>query len=124
MLASKFAVQRGLASAAAAASTPLVGAAETKVSRLPSGLSVASVELNGATSSLVLAYRAGARYQGADEGGLVHHLRNNVGKDSQSYLGVKLLWQLGSIGGNLTATHDQDFLAIQTNVVSFGVELR
>ncbi|CAD5233965.1 unnamed protein product [Bursaphelenchus xylophilus] len=120
MLASKSLVQRRLASAAAAHSSPLVGAVETKVTRLPNGLSVASIETNGPVSSLVLAYRAGSRYQQPDENGLVHHLRNNFGKDSASYLGLKLLWQLGSVGGNVTASHGKDFLAVQTNVIRDG----
>lgn len=118
MLTSKMIVQRGVAAAAAQSSAPLAAAVETKISRLPSGLSVASIELGGPVSSIVLAYRAGARYQQPDESGLVHQLRNNFGKDSANYSGIKLLWQLGSVGGNLTATHGKDILAVQTNVVS------
>lgn len=91
---------------------------EEKFSRLPNGFTVASVDFNGAVSSLILAYRAGARYQQLDETGLVHHLRNNFGKDSEKYLGVKLLWQLGSIGGNLNSFVTKDLVAVQTNVVS------
>lgn len=91
---------------------------EDKISRLPNGFTVASIELGGAVSSLVLAYRAGSRYQQPNEGGLVHLLRNNVGKDSEKYLGVKLLWQLGNIGGNLNSYVTKDVLAIQTSVVS------
>lgn len=117
MMTSKLLVQRGFAAAAAQSASPLTGAVETKISRLPSGLSVASIELGGPVSSIVVAYRAGARYQQPNESGLVHHLRNNIGKDSASYLGVKLLWQLGSVGGNLNATHGKDILAVQTNVV-------
>jgi ubiquinol-cytochrome c reductase core subunit 2 len=101
----------------------VVSAPEEKFTRLPNGFTVASVELGGAVSSLVLAYRAGSRYQQADEGGLVHLLRNNVGKDSEKYLGVKLLWQLGSIGGNLNSYITKDLLAIHTNVVSFKTTL-
>ncbi|CAD5230636.1 unnamed protein product [Bursaphelenchus okinawaensis] len=117
MMASKVLIQKRLASAAAAHSTGLSSAVETKVSKLPNGLTVASVEANGPVSSLVLAYRAGSRYQQPDEAGLVHHLRNNVGKDSANYFGVKLLWQIGSVGGNVVATHGKDVLAVQTNVL-------
>jgi len=77
---------------------------------------VASIELGGATSSLALAYNAGARYQQPDEGGLVHHLRNLFGNDSAKYLSVKLLWQLGSSGGNLNAIATKDLLGVQTTV--------
>ena len=89
------------------------------VSRLKNGLTTASIELNGAVSSLVLAYRAGARYQQPDEAGLVHTLRRNVGKDSADYLGIKLLWQLGSVGGNLRSYVTKDLFAVQLDVVRF-----
>jgi len=117
MQAGKVVIRRGLASAAQAQATPLTSHVEEQYSRLPNGLTVASVDLHGAVSSLVLAYRAGSRYQQPDEGGLAHHLRNNFGKDSAKYLGVKLLWQLGSIGGNLNTFVTKDLVAVHTNVI-------
>ncbi|KAI6192286.1 Cytochrome b-c1 complex subunit 2, mitochondrial [Aphelenchoides bicaudatus] len=118
MLAGKVAIRRGFAAAATQAqSAPLTSQIEEKFSRLSNGITVASVDLHGAVSSLVLAYRAGSRYLQPDESGLVHHLRNNFGKDSEKYLGVKLLWQLGSIGGNLNSYATKDLVAVHTNVI-------
>jgi ubiquinol-cytochrome c reductase core subunit 2 len=110
---SRFALQRSFS---AAARPSLTSTAEEKVSRVQSGLTVASVDLHGPVTQLVLAFRAGSRYEQPDEAGLVHHLRNSIGKDSERYLGVKLLWQAGGLGSNLTATATKDLLAVQLNV--------
>lgn len=74
-----------------------------QVSRLPNGLTVASLDMAGAVSQLVIAFRAGARYEEPREAGLVHHLRNAVGIDSKNYLGAQMLWQCGSVGANLVS---------------------
>jgi len=108
------AFRRGLSSAAQA--RPLQSVVEESISRLPNGMTVASVDLRGAVSQLVLAFRAGSRYEQVDEAGLVHHLRNCVGIDSAKYLGVKMLWQSGSIGANLLSTASKDILALHMSV--------
>ncbi|KAE9552712.1 hypothetical protein FO519_004078 [Halicephalobus sp. NKZ332] len=100
-------------SAAAAARSSFVAPVEEKVSRLNNGITVSSIDSKGPVSQYVIAYRAGTRFEQADEAGLVHHLRNAIGTDSKNYLGVKLLWQTGSIGGNLTASSTKDLLIVQ-----------
>lgn len=84
-----------------------------KISRLPNGLTVASVDLGGPITQLVVAYRAGTRYEMPDEAGLVHQIRNCIGGDSQRYYGAQLLWQCGSAGANvvsLTNTYEKIFI--------------
>lgn len=105
--------------ATAAAAKSLVAPVEEKVSRLPNGLTLSSVDSKGPVAQYIIAYRAGTRYEQANEAGLVHHLRNAIGTDSNSYLGVKLLWQTGSIGGTLNASSTKDLLVIQLSAVSF-----
>lgn len=107
-------VPKRFASAARSSLLPLV---DENVSRLSNGLTVASVDLQGAVSQLLIAYKAGSRYEQPNEVGLVHHLRNSIGTDSANYLGVKLLWQSGSIGSALTASASKDLLAVQMSVV-------
>ena len=102
---------------AARQSNPLMVTVEEKLSRLPNGLTVASVDLQGAVSQFVLAFRAGARYQQYDEAGLVHHIRNCIGTDSANYLGLKMLWQSGNIGSNLTPVATKDLFMVQLSVV-------
>uniref|UniRef100_A0A9J2NZ92 Peptidase M16 N-terminal domain-containing protein n=1 Tax=Ascaris lumbricoides TaxID=6252 RepID=A0A9J2NZ92_ASCLU len=88
-----------------------------QVSRLPNGLTVASLDMAGAVSQLVIAFRAGARYEEPREAGLVHHLRNAVGIDSKNYLGAQMLWQCGSVGANLMSTMSRDLFAVQMSVL-------
>ncbi|KAM3725736.1 Cytochrome b-c1 complex subunit 2 [Dirofilaria immitis] len=90
---------------------------EEKISRLPNGLTVASVDLGGPVAQLVVAYRAGTRYEMPDEAGLVHHIRNCIGRDSQRYYGAQLLWQCGSAGANVNAVMTRDLLAVQMSVI-------
>ncbi|CAJ0572573.1 unnamed protein product, partial [Mesorhabditis spiculigera] len=88
---------RGASSAAAAS------ASAPRTQTTPSGLTVAADERNGAVSHLVLAFRAGTRHELPSQKGLVHHLRNFVGRDTNSYPGVSLLWSTASIGANVRA---------------------
>lgn len=91
--------------------------AEEKISHLPNGLTVASVDLGGPVSQLVVAYRAGTRYEMPDEAGLVHHIRNSIGGDSQRYYSAQMLWQCGSAGASVNALMTRDLLAAQMSVI-------
>uniref|UniRef100_A0A1I7TZN1 Peptidase_M16 domain-containing protein n=1 Tax=Caenorhabditis tropicalis TaxID=1561998 RepID=A0A1I7TZN1_9PELO len=84
---------------------------------LENGLRVSSVELNGATSSIVLAFRAGSRYQPANKQGLTHLIRNSVGRDAPEFPGLALVWNTAQNGGQLSAVSNRDVLAIEVNVV-------
>ncbi|CAI5453889.1 unnamed protein product [Caenorhabditis angaria] len=101
---------------ASAAASSARGARET-TSVLGNGLSVSSIELNGATSSLVLAFRAGSRYQPAAQQGLVQIVRNSIGRDSQEFPGLQLVWNTAQNGGKIAAVSNRDILAIQLDVV-------
>jgi predicted Zn-dependent peptidase len=103
--------------ASSSRSSSFVAPTEEKVSRLSNGITVGSIDNQGPVSQYVIAYRAGARYEQADEAGLVHHLRHAIGIDSNNYLGVKLLWQNGSIGGTLNATSDRDLLFVHISAL-------
>uniref|UniRef100_A0AC35UGL8 Peptidase_M16 domain-containing protein n=1 Tax=Rhabditophanes sp. KR3021 TaxID=114890 RepID=A0AC35UGL8_9BILA len=114
--------RRGLSSTVSATkSSPK--SVEQKVSKLPNGLTVASIDNGAPISQLVLAFRAGSRYEQSDEAGLVHHLRNSVGTDSEKYLGVKLLWQTGNIGANLNAIATKDIFAVQLSAPREGAPI-
>jgi predicted Zn-dependent peptidase len=105
------------AAASAARTSSFVSQTEEKISRLSNGITVGSIDNQGPVSQYVIAYRAGTRYEQADEAGLVHHLRHAIGIDSNNYLGVKLLWQNGSIGGTLNASSDRDLLLIHISAL-------
>uniref|UniRef100_A0A0K0DYN6 Cytochrome b-c1 complex subunit 2, mitochondrial n=1 Tax=Strongyloides stercoralis TaxID=6248 RepID=A0A0K0DYN6_STRER len=108
-------IRRGLCSAARKI--------EQKISKLPNGLTVASIDNGAPVSQLVLAFRAGSRYEQPDEQGLVHYLRNSVGTDSKNYLGVKLLWQTGNIGATLNSVATKDIFAIHLSTPREGTPI-
>ncbi|MFH4980686.1 hypothetical protein AB6A40_007395 [Gnathostoma spinigerum] len=127
MLSRHFCIIAKRSASTAAKSHGAVSGVEEKVSRLPNGLIVASVDLRGAVSQLCLAFRAGSRYEQPSEAGLVHHLRNVIGTDSNSYLGAQMLWQCGSAGANLVSSVTRDFFAVQMSIIrdhaSIGLSL-
>ncbi|CAB3400661.1 unnamed protein product [Caenorhabditis bovis] len=94
---------------------------QEKTSVLNNGLSVSSVELNGANSSLVLAFRAGSRYQPANKQGLVHIIRNSIGRDSHEFPGLSLVWNTAANGGQIRALSNRDILAVKLDVVRDNV---
>ncbi|KAF8383304.1 hypothetical protein PRIPAC_72446 [Pristionchus pacificus] len=99
---------RAQSSAAAAAPNTLASAFDLRSSRLTSGLSVSSVDLNQPIAHLAIAFRAGSRHQSATEAGFAHRLRNALGGDSRRAKGLTMLWQAGAIGANVHATADRE----------------
>ncbi|CAK5116948.1 unnamed protein product [Meloidogyne enterolobii] len=77
-------------------------------------MTISSVDLQGAVSQLVFAFRSGSRYQQPDEGGVAHMLRNCIGSDSDNYLGLRLLWQTAQTGANLFSKLSKDLLCNRT----------
>ncbi|CAI2349068.1 unnamed protein product [Caenorhabditis sp. 36 PRJEB53466] len=100
-------------SAAAAKAQNKAASLKTKLSN---GLSVVAQDNNGAVSQLVLAFRAGSRYQASNQQGLVHHIRNFVGRDAQSYPGLQLVWSSAASGANLSSFATRDIFGVQISV--------
>jgi predicted Zn-dependent peptidase len=76
------------------------------------------VDLRGPVAQLAVVFRAGARYESLpDEQGITHHIRNAVGLDSKSYLGVQLLWEFGTAGVNLVASTSRDLFTVHVSVL-------
>lgn len=84
--------------------------------KLKNGLSVVAQDNNGAVSQLILAFRAGSRYQSVTQQGLVHHIRNFVGRDVQSYPGLQLVWSSAASGGQLNSFASRDVFGVQMSV--------
>ncbi|CAI5446000.1 unnamed protein product [Caenorhabditis angaria] len=84
--------------------------------KLSNGLQVISKERSGAVSQLVLAFRAGSRYQSDKQSGLVHHIRNFVGRDTSKYPGISVVWSSAAIGANLTSFSTRDVFGVQMTV--------
>ncbi|GMT05495.1 hypothetical protein PENTCL1PPCAC_27669, partial [Pristionchus entomophagus] len=103
------------AHAAARSAAPATKAPEQST-KLPSGLTVASVENNGPVAHLVLAFRAGSRYENGQQAGLVHHIRNMVGSDSKQYGGVQLVWSAAAAGSEIHSFSTPDYLGVRLSV--------
>ncbi|KHJ99482.1 peptidase M16 inactive domain protein [Oesophagostomum dentatum] len=98
-----------------------------QISKLPNGLTVASLDRHGPITQLVLLFRAGSRYEAANEHGLVHHLRNSVGTDSARYPGLSLLWSSAVCGGRVNAFSTRDVygvsLSLPRDETSIGISV-
>ncbi|CAB3402103.1 unnamed protein product [Caenorhabditis bovis] len=84
--------------------------------KIANGLTVVSQDNNGPVSQLVLAFRAGSRYQSPEQGGLVHHVRNFVGRDVQSYPGLQLVWSAAASGASMKAFSTRDVFGVHLTV--------
>uniref|UniRef100_A0A1I7UEU2 Peptidase_M16 domain-containing protein n=1 Tax=Caenorhabditis tropicalis TaxID=1561998 RepID=A0A1I7UEU2_9PELO len=84
--------------------------------KLSNGLQVVSQDNGGAVSQLILAFRAGSRYQSTTQQGLVHHIRNFVGRDVQSYPGLQLVWASAASGGQMNSFASRDILGVHMAV--------
>ncbi|ETN68300.1 putative bacteriochlorophyll 4-vinyl reductase [Necator americanus] len=78
-------------------------------------------------STKVLLFRAGSRYEGPNQHGLVHHLRNSVGTDSAQYPGLSLIWSSAVSGGHVNAFSTRDVygvsLALPRDETSVGISI-
>ncbi|KAK6031383.1 peptidase M16 inactive domain protein [Ostertagia ostertagi] len=111
---------------AAAASRAATSKAE-QITKLPSGLTVASIDNQGPISQLVLMFRAGSRFEGPNQHGLVHYLRDSVGTDSANYPGLSLIWSSAVSGGRVSAFSTRDVygvsLALPRDESSVGISI-
>lgn len=87
------------------------------ITKLDNGLTVASIEQNGAASQLLVAFRAGSRFETPDSQGTVHLLRNAIGTDSDKHYGPMLVWNAAQQGSSISASSTRDIFAVQMKVV-------
>ncbi|CAI2358205.1 unnamed protein product [Caenorhabditis sp. 36 PRJEB53466] len=98
-----------------------------KVTKLGNGLTVATVEANGPLTQLVLAFRAGSRFEEPNQAGLSHTVRNFVGRDTQQYFGTSVVWSSSASGAVLKSFTTRDLfgvaLTIPRDETSTGVSI-
>jgi len=99
---------------------------DAKVTRLPSGVIVATLENYAPVTSLAVIYNAGSRYESATELGLTHCLRMASSMSTQKATSFGIAKNLQQIGANLTCTtnREQVIYAVQClrSHVSEGLE--
>lgn len=81
---------------------------EVKVSSMPSGASIATVTSDSPLARVAVVFRAGARYEPADQLGLTHTLRLAAGLSTENYTGFGITRNIDYFGGRLVVTGTRD----------------
>jgi ubiquinol-cytochrome c reductase core subunit 2 len=85
-------------------------AQEPKVSRLPSGVTVASVENYSPVARIAVFYNAGSRCESGDNLGVTHVLRNAVNLSTQNQTNFGIVRNIQQIGGNLSCSTTREHM--------------
>ncbi|GAB6020272.1 Cytochrome b-c1 complex subunit 2, mitochondrial [Chamberlinius hualienensis] len=114
------------ASQAAAKPTPQKNAPlpkrETRVTTLPNGIVVASVENYSPVSRVSFAFKAGSRYETGDNLGVSHVLRNCAGLTTEGATTIGITRNIQQVGGSLSATSTREHVIYNLECVRDNVE--
>lgn len=90
-------------------------AQDAKVTRLPSGVVVATLENYSPVTSLAVLYNAGPRYESAQELGISHSLRMAASQSTEKSTQFSVAKNLQQVGASLTctSTREQMIYAVQ-----------
>jgi len=93
-----------------------VKAEPLKVSTLPSGLTVASIENHSPVTTLGVVIKAGSRNEGHDNAGVSHALRIASGMATKKNSAFNICRNLQQVGGNMSCTQGREhtLYAVQT----------
>jgi len=83
---------------------------EPRVTTLPNGIVVASVENYSPVSRVSLSFRAGSRYEHGSNLGITHCLRNCAGLGTQDESIIGITRNIQQIGGSLSATATREHI--------------
>ncbi|XP_064626076.1 cytochrome b-c1 complex subunit 2, mitochondrial-like [Lineus longissimus] len=85
-----------------------------KVTRLPNGVTVASVENYSPVTKLAVVFKAGARYETGSNLGITHCLRNASSLSNNKCTGFGLTRSINQIGGSLDCTTTREHMIYTT----------
>merc|ERR1712209_404160 len=93
-----------------------VKAEPLKVSTLPNGLTVASIENHSPVTTLGVVIKAGARNEGHDNAGVSHALRIASGMATKKNTAFNICRNIQQVGGNMSCTQGREhtLYAVQT----------
>jgi len=83
---------------------------DAKITQLPTGAVVASLENNSPISRVSVVYNAGARYEAGHGLGVTHCLRNAASLSTKNTSGFLITRKVGQVGGALACTSSRDHL--------------
>jgi len=83
---------------------------EAKISQLPNGATVASLENNSPISRVSVVFNAGSRFEGGHNLGVTHCIRNAAASSTKDISGFKLTRIINQAGAALSCTTSRDHL--------------
>lgn len=116
---------RGYAAQAAAAAKPSsasLPAQEAKVSRLPSGVTVASIENYSPVSRVAVFYNAGSRCESGNNLGVTHVLRNAVNLSTENQTNFGVVRNIQQIGGSLSCSTSREHMIYSVDCLRNGLD--
>lgn len=90
---------------------------DPKVTSLPSGIVVASLENNAPVSNVALLFRAGSRYESASNRGASHVLRGSAGLATSNMTSFGITRSIQQVGGSLSAESGREHVLYGVNVI-------
>lgn len=98
------------AQAARSADKGALGKAETRLTKLPSGAVVASIENNSPVSKVAVVYNAGSRFETGNQSGITHCIRSAVNLSAEKATGFSITRNVQQIGGSLSCTSTREHM--------------
>lgn len=116
-------VQRGYAAQAAAQQNSFVlPKQDPKVTTLPSGAVVASVENNAPVSRLAVLFKAGSRYESANNAGASHMIRTSVGLGTKNKTSFGITRTIQQVGGSLTSESGREHMLYGLDIIRDNID--
>jgi len=113
----KTVVRRGYAAQAAVQQPYVLPSQDAKVTTLPSGAVVASVENNAPVSKVALVFKAGSRYETASSNGAAHVLRTSAGLATKNSSSFAITRSIQQAGGSLTAESGREHVLYNLDMI-------
>jgi len=96
---------------------------ELQQTTLPNKLVVASQESSSPVSRVSIVFRAGSRYESADNLGASHLIRLAAGLSTKNATGFAIARNLQQVGGSLSCTTDRELIAYNVEITRDQLEL-
>jgi len=118
-----FIQSRGYAAQAAAArADPAASGSQPQVTRLPSGITVATLETSSPVARLAFVHNAGSRYENGDNCGVTHAVRSCLHLGTQNKFKVGISRAVQQIGASLICSTTREHMIYSTEVIRSEID--
>ncbi|XP_025095959.1 cytochrome b-c1 complex subunit 2, mitochondrial-like isoform X2 [Pomacea canaliculata] len=105
------------------AKEPQLSKQGAKLTKLPNGLVVASLETYSPLSRIALVAKAGPRFENGDNLGVTHCLRIAAGLSTQNMSSFGMTRSLEQVGANFTCTSSREYMFYRVECIRDNLEL-